>query len=46
MKMTLFLKSLGFRVAKAITKEFVKPHGDEDSWFEATAKDYEANTKA
>jgi len=44
-KMTLFLKSLGVRVAKAITKEFVEPHRDKDTWCEATAKDYEANTK-
>ena len=41
----LFLKSLGVRVAKTITKEFVEPHGDEDTWSEATAKDYEANAK-
>jgi len=41
--MTLFLKSLGFKVAKVVTKEFVKPHGDEDIQSEATAKDYEAN---
>ena len=41
----LFLKSLGVRVAKAITKEFVEPHGDENTWSEATAKDYEANVK-
>jgi len=27
--MTLFLKSLWFRVAKVVTKEFVEPHGDE-----------------
>ena len=44
--MTLFLKFIGCRIAKAITKKFVEPHGDEDSWSEATAKDYEANTKA
>ena len=44
--MTLFIKSLGFMVAKAITKEFVEPHSDEDSWSEATTKDYEANAKA
>jgi len=44
-KMNIFLKSLGLRVAKAITKEFIEPHGDEDTWSEATAKDYEANTK-
>ena len=45
-KMTLFLKSLGFRIAKDITKEFVESHGDEDSWSEATVKDYEANAMA
>ena len=28
-KMTLFLKSLGARVAKDISKEFAEPHGDE-----------------
>jgi len=39
-KMNIFLKSLGVRVAKAITKEFVEAHGDEDTWSEATAKDY------
>ena len=44
-KMNLFLKSLGVRVAKTITKEFVKPHGDEDTWSEATAKDYEEMPK-
>ena len=44
--MTLFLKSLGVRVAKAITKEFIEPRDDEDTWSEATTKDYEANTKA
>jgi len=44
--MHLFLKSLGVRAAKAITKEFVEPYGDEDTWSEATAKDYEVNAKA
>ena len=44
--MTLFLKSLGVRVAKSITKEFIEPLTDENTWSEATAKDYEANTKA
>ena len=43
--MTLFFLSLGVRVAKTITKEFVEPHSDEDTWSEATAKDYEANAK-
>ena len=44
--MNLFLKSLGVRIVKAITKEFVEFHGNEDTWSEATVKDYEANAKA
>jgi len=44
--MNLFFKSLGVRVAKAINKEFIESHGDEDTWSKATAKDYEANAKA
>jgi len=44
--MNLFLKSLGVRVVKAITEEFVEPHGDEDTWSEVTAKDNETNAKA
>ena len=45
--MNLFLKSLlGVRIAKAIIKKFIEPHGDEDAWSEATAKNYEANAKA
>ena len=43
--MNLFLKSLEVRVVKAITKEFIEPHGDEDTWSEATAKDYKVNAK-
>jgi len=31
-KMNLFLKSLGVRVAKAITKKFIELHGDEDTY--------------
>ena len=45
-KIALFLKSLEIKVAKAITKEFVEPQGDEDTWSDAIAKDYEANAKA
>jgi len=45
-KMNLFHKSLGVRVARAITKEFVEPLTDERSWFEDTTKDYEANARA
>ena len=44
-KMNLLLKSIRIRVAKGITKEFIEPHGDEDTWSEATAKNYEANSK-
>jgi len=33
-------------VAKAITKELVEPHGDEDACSKATAKNYKANAKA
>ena len=44
-KMTLFLKSLGFRVAKTVTNEFIESHSDKDTWSEATAKNYEANAK-
>ena len=44
--MNVFLKFLRVRVTKAIIKEFVEPHGDEDTWFKATAKNYEANVKA
>ena len=45
-KMNVFLKSLGVKVAKAITKEFIESHGDEDTWSEESTKDYEANAKA
>ena len=44
--MTLFLKYLGFRVTKVVTKEFVESHGDENTWSKATTKDYEAYAKA
>ena len=38
--MNIFLKSLGVRVTKNITKEFIEPHGDENTWSEVTTKDY------
>ena len=44
--MTLFLKSLELKVTKALTKEFIEPHDNEESWSEATVKDYEANIMA
>ena len=44
--MTVFLQSLGSRVAKAITKLFVVPNGGEDTWTDITVKKFEANVKA
>jgi len=38
-KIIVFFESLGSRVAKAISKQFVKPDGDEDTWSETTVKD-------
>ena len=31
-KMTVFLKSLGSSVARAVTREFVESESDEDTW--------------
>ena len=45
-KMTVFLQSLGSRVAMAITKPFAVPNGDEDTWPDITVKELEANAKA
>ena len=45
-KMTIFLQSIGSRVAKAITKPFVVPNGNEDTWIDITANKFEANAKA
>ena len=44
--MTDFLNSLGSIVAKAISKLFVCPEGDDDSWSKITVKEYEVNSKA
>jgi len=38
-KITLFLKSFGVRVAKDISKEFTEPHNDEKTWPEAITKE-------
>ena len=40
----IFLASSPYQ--HTITKEYVECHGDEDTWSEATAKDYEANARA
>ena len=43
---TVFLQSLGNRVAKVVTKPFSVPDGDEDTWSEIATKEFDANTKA
>ena len=44
--MIVFLQFLGSRVAKAISKSFVCPESDEDSWSEIIVKKYNAYSKA
>ena len=44
-KMTVFLQSLRSRVAKAVTKPFSVPTGDEDTWSDITTKEFDANAK-
>ena len=45
-KMTIFLQSLGSRVAKDQHQTVCYPDGDEDTWSKITAKEFEANAKA
>jgi len=45
-KMTVFLQSIGSRVAKAVTKPFSVPVGDEDTWSNIATKKFDANAKA
>jgi len=45
-KMALFLKSLRSKVAKAVTKGFKEPQGDEDTWSEIENKEFDAKSKA
>ena len=45
-KMTVFLQSLGSRVAKAVTKPFSAPLGDEDTWSDIAMKEFDANVRA
>jgi len=45
-KMTVFLQSLGSRVAKAVTKPFSVPTGDENTWSDIATKEFDANAKA
>ena len=44
--MIIFLQPLGSCVAKAITKPFVVPKGDEDTWSDITVKKFEVKAKA
>jgi len=45
-KMTIFLQSLGSRVAKVVTKPFSAPPGDESTWSEIETKEFDANARA
>jgi len=40
------LQSLGCWVAKAVTKPYSAPTGEEDTWSDLASKEYEANSKA
>ena len=44
--MTIFLQSLGSRVAKATTKPFVVPNSDEDTWIDIIVNKFKTNAKA
>jgi len=45
-KMTVFLKFLGSRVAKVVNKPFNIPIGDKNTWSGITTKEFDANAKA
>jgi len=45
-KMTVFLQSLGSRVAKAVTKPFSTPPGDESTWSDIETMEFDANARA
>ena len=45
-KMTVFLQSLGSRVAKAVTKTFSVPTGDEETWSDIAIKEFDVNVMA
>ena len=45
-KMIMFLQSIGSRVAKAVTKPFSVPAGDEDTWSDIATKEFDAKAKA
>ena len=45
-KITIFLQSLGSRVAKVVTEPFSILVGDQDTWSDIATKEFDANTKA
>jgi len=45
-KMTVFLQSLGSRVAKTVSRPFSLRIGDEDTWSEIANKKFDVNAKA
>ena len=45
-RITIFLQSLGSLVAKSLTKPFIRPESEEDTWSELTFKEFDANSKA
>jgi len=45
-KMTVFLQSIGSQIAKAVTKPFSIPIGDEDTSSDIAAKEFDTNVKA
>jgi len=44
--MIVYLQSLGSQVAKAVTKPYSAPTGEEDTWSDLASKEYDANSKA
>ena len=44
--MTVFLQSIGSRVAKVVTKPFSIPDGDENTWSDIATNEFDANAKA
>jgi len=43
--MTVFLQSLGTRVAKLVAKSFSVPIDDKDTWSDITTKEFDSNAK-
>jgi len=44
--MTVFLQSLGSKVAKAMTKPFSVPISNENTWSDIATKEFDTNSKA